>query len=94
MEYLMTDDEFHKITWLNQWRTITDHGGTTPDQCSTCTKVIFRTEFKSDFKLYTPHSCHLSCSLALLHQLTYFCVVIVAFDISLQNNDNAICLAW
>jgi len=34
--------------------TITDHKGTTPNQCGTCTKVTFRTEFKSDFKLYIP----------------------------------------
>ena len=27
--------------------------------------VPFRTEFKSDFKLYTPYPCHLSCSFAL-----------------------------
>ena len=38
------------------------------------------TEFKSDFKLYTPYPCHLSFSFALLHQLAYFCVVIVAFE--------------
>ena len=37
-------------------RTITDHGGTTPDQCGICTNVTFRTEFRSDFELYTP--CH------------------------------------
>ena len=37
-------------------------------------------KFKSDFKLYTPYHCHLSCSFALLHQLAYFCVVIVAFE--------------
>ena len=48
----------------------TDDRGTTPDQCGTCT----------DFKLYTPYPCHLSCSFALLHQLAYFCVVIVAFE--------------
>ena len=35
-------------------KTITDHGGTTPDQCGTCSNVTFRTEFKSDFKLYIP----------------------------------------
>ena len=29
---------------------------------------------------YTPYPCHLSCSFALLHQLAYFCVVIVAFE--------------
>ena len=33
-------------------------------------RFTFRTEFKSDFKLYT---CHLSCSFTLLHQLVYFC---------------------
>ena len=31
----------------------------------------------SDFKLYTPYLCHLSCSFALLHQLAY---MIVAFE--------------
>ena len=47
--------EFHghtEITWLDQWRTITDHGGTTPDKCGTCTNVTFRTEFKYDFKWF------------------------------------------
>ena len=29
---------------------------------------------------YTPYLCHPSCSFALLHQLAYFCVVIVAFE--------------
>ena len=29
---------------------------------------------------YTPYPCHLPCSFALLHQLAYFCVVIVAFE--------------
>ena len=31
---------------------------------------------------YTPlaYPCHLFCSFALLHQLAYFCVVIVAFE--------------
>ena len=28
----------------------------------------------------TPYPCHLSRSFALLHQLAYFCVVIVAFE--------------
>ena len=31
-------------------------------------------------KLYTPCPCHLSGSFALLHQLAYFCLVIVAFE--------------
>ena len=61
---------FMEIQKSNDSRTISNHGGTIPVQCGhDVTHRNHQTEFKSDFKLYTPYPCHLFRSLALLHLL-------------------------
>ena len=62
-------------------QSMNDHRGTTPEYMYQC-HIYYGKEFKSVFELhvYTPYPCYLSGSFTLLHQLAYFCVVIVAFE--------------
>ena len=58
---------------INEGPSLTTEGPPQTNVVHVYTIVIFRTGMISNYN-YTP------CSFALLHQLAYFCVVIVAFE--------------
>ena len=64
---------------INEGPSLTTEGPPQANVVHVYTIVMFRTSMISNYN-YAPFPCHLSCSFALLHQLAYFCVVMVAFE--------------